>query len=61
MPQKWTPKVMEAVNSSMHEDTIAIYYIAFELTTVKWFNFEDDCTWFQEKVRKMTRPASQKT
>ena len=46
MPQKWTPKVMEAVNSSMHEDTIAIYNKAFELTAVKWFNFEDDCTWF---------------
>jgi len=46
MPQKWTPKVMEAVNSSMHEDTIGNYYKAFELTTVKWFNFEDDCTWF---------------
>jgi hypothetical protein len=45
MPPKWTPKVMEAVNSSMHEDTIAIYYKAFELTTtVKWFIFEDDCT-----------------
>jgi hypothetical protein len=43
-PPKWTPKVMEAVNSSMHEDTIVIYYKAFELTTVKWFNFEDDCT-----------------
>jgi outer membrane protease len=37
MPPKWTPKVMEAVNSSMHEDTIANYNKAFELTTNKWF------------------------
>lgn len=35
---------MEAVISSMHEDTIAIYNKAFELTTNKWFNFEGDCT-----------------
>jgi hypothetical protein len=44
MPPKWTPKVMEVVNSSMHEAALAIYYKTFELTEHKWFNFEGDCT-----------------